>query len=283
MKASEMFKKSPWIKAIIYGDSGSGKTTWAAKSPRPFYILTEPQGLPSVAKAAPEAELYPCTSYQAFVKVMNAVRSCEKIDGGIRIKVERDKGVEAFDVSTIVIDSLTDLHDRMTQFFNVGTDDTGWFKVSNELREVMQALRSAPVNVVCLCLSTSKDDDKGVRKVMPDLFGKASAKIGQYFSAIGYAHKMKQGEARAYAISWDIPSASYITKRLPGSDHLPSTTLSPVGRRGATLGAIVSAWLGPDAAAKEEGDEDEAKFLLDTEEGNIGFDEPAKAKTRKPK
>ena len=241
MKASELFKRSPWIKALVYGKPGTGKTTWAAKSPNPLYILTEPHGIPVVCMAAPDAEIDGCPSWPAFQAAMKRVAEGRKTEQGI--VVVNKEGNEVL-VTTIIIDSLTDLHDRMAQYYNVSTSEGGWMRVASEMRDLMQFLRTLPVNIVCLCLAQIKDDDKSVRVTIPDLFGKAATSVGQYFNAIGYAHKSKVGDEPAYGIAWDVSSSAFVTKRLPGSDAtVPAVTVSPVGKRGATLGAIAAAWL----------------------------------------
>jgi len=54
-KASDTFQRRPVLKVAILGASGAGKTEWAARSPRPLILLTEPQGLASITNANPDA------------------------------------------------------------------------------------------------------------------------------------------------------------------------------------------------------------------------------------
>lgn len=42
-------------KFLIFGKTGTGKTTWAAKAPKPLFMLAENQGAASIASSNPDA------------------------------------------------------------------------------------------------------------------------------------------------------------------------------------------------------------------------------------
>ena len=108
-RAQESYKRQPHLKIAIVGASGAGKTEWAARSPRPLIVLTEPQGLASIQTANPQAIVVVVESWEDFRKVFDAVKLAQptEIDGqpASRVTIEG----ETFNFQTLVVDSFTDL------------------------------------------------------------------------------------------------------------------------------------------------------------------------------
>jgi hypothetical protein len=239
MKASDLFSANPWLQLLIYGDSGSGKTTFGARCPAPLIMMTEQQALPSIAVANPNASVVPVSDYLSFGKVIKAINrgKTESLNGQPAMSINING--EAIVFQTLVIDSLTDLHTMISEFFKVDEEDKfilkRWGQTQKEFHRLMGILRSLPINLVCLCLVESTGGDNKIqRRTVPALYGKAPEKVGQYFSGVGYSKK----SAMVYKVLWNLGD-SYVTKRPPTTRGFPDSTSFPVDGPGLTLGSML--------------------------------------------
>ena len=67
-----------YIKCLIYGDSGAGKSFLAATSPKPLILLTEPNGQASIMHSNPNADLIHINSVQTLWEVLRDIRDNPK-------------------------------------------------------------------------------------------------------------------------------------------------------------------------------------------------------------
>lgn len=249
MKASELFAAEPWLKVLLYGPSGSGKTTWAATAPRPLVVLTERQGLASVVGANPDADVVLVESYEQFCSLVQAIvrghSTTIETETGQQRAYEFQHGDETFTVQTVVLDSLTDLHERARKAYDIGDGDVDWRSVQGDVQAFMDDLRSAPVNLVTIALAEDKMDDQGRRRVSPLLYGRTSYLVGQWHSATGYAVKRERDGAIEHGIAWQLGSG-FDSKPAPG---FPKFTVSAMSTTpgNVTLGSLVLASFGTGA------------------------------------
>lgn len=81
MKASIAVSEQQVLKVLIYGDSGTGKTTWGALCPEPMILLTEPQGRQAIAAANPEAEIVFVRDYEHFYALLGEIQHARFVAG----------------------------------------------------------------------------------------------------------------------------------------------------------------------------------------------------------
>lgn len=251
-RAKDTLRDNPWIKAFIYGENGTGKTTWAARSPRPLIVLTEPQGQASIENANPEALVVTIKTYAAFKEVWQAVVQGVpvKLDNGqpaLRITL----GGETAEIQTIVLDSFTDLQRMMKNALegaegdtsaSVDLDDdsrgempkTGWGRLVSVCEVILREQRSLSLNVIFLALAKEEIDDSNRRTVRPSLYGQLATQVGQYFNAQGYLAKVLRGHDVQYRLCFVMPN-THTTKPAPGYPNNLVVTQEPgVG----TLGSL---------------------------------------------
>lgn len=233
--ASELFKSSPFLKLSLYGGNGVGKTSIGARCPRPIIFLLEPQALPSIHAANPDAIGIVIDSWPKFMKwydIMKKGQSVELPDGQKALEI-RYEG-ETVLVQTLVIDSWTDLQRLLvlhtqrkdpsaTQLRNFSFDPLAdynqlqlqeWGRIIDISRLILEDQRSLRINTLFLSL----EDDvrtEGPRRILPSMYGSAlPSEFGQYFNAQGYMSKKVIGGEVARVIDWDLPSM-YQTKKAP--------------------------------------------------------------------
>lgn len=263
-RAGKTFAQSPIIRVLVYGMTGSGKTTWGAMCPNPLIVMTEPNAEPTIANVNPMAWPWPCTSWRAFQAAIDKLSTCQKADPtGLIIATEEGESV----VSTLVIDSLTDLHVKCARENSKG-EDVNWTRVAVQWQSTMNKIRNLPINVVGICLAKTSEDDNGRRSVKPKLFGQEADQVGQYFNGVCLAYQ--QGPGHRLDFHWG--SSRVPTKRLPGSRGTVPDQIwfDPLVPGAGTLGSLLLA-LYPDAnLVTAEGDSaDMLTWSPDDEEENL--------------
>lgn len=191
IKASERLKsltETPlYVKALIYGNSGAGKTWLACTAKNPLLILSEwAVARPTLAKLHIDFGIDPDTIY---------VNSLADFDDAYDYAA-----AHAADYSTIVVDGLTDLNDRaMDEILVENTrlaalndrvhvadrlEIGDWGQVANRTLKMARKFRDLPCDVVMTALSM---DVKQEMFTIPMLVPKTVQKrIAAYFNFVGF-------------------------------------------------------------------------------------------------
>ena len=218
-----------FMKILLYGESGSGKTHTACTAPKPCIILTEPNGLPTIRAA---------NNPDAFVIMANSVNGGlgkirQVIDAAKDGSLAKETGCE-----TIVIDSLYAiqcmikskmLRDKASKQGAASVDDVEfgfkeWSILTDRMRRFADELRDLPFNVVAITHATITDNETtGKRYKGPSFQGKAfQAEIASFFSLVGLQFRdIASGENGETLIRHRVMFAgpeSVTCKRLPGID-----------------------------------------------------------------
>lgn len=165
-----------WLKVLIYGKPGVGKTSFGITAPKPLYIQAE-GGLLSVAEFEPE---------YIEVKTMAELNAAyELLEGGDH------------EYETVIIDSLTEIQStvmkRITGDKAPRLEDWGVF--SPEMARILRNFRDLPMHVVFLCLEDN--DGKDEPYYIPQLYGKLGERacgFMDFVGRMGFYKVKKEGE-----------------------------------------------------------------------------------------
>ena len=178
-----------FIKGLIIGDSGAGKSYLVATAPKPLVLLTEPNGAMSIQASNPDALIIHINDLKHMREVLSAIR---------------DNKINA-DFSPIVIDSLTDLQrwvaneillepDKRNQ--NKSTETLSmndWGKLLKRFTELICKIRDLPYHLICTALvDVTVEEETGTRHIHPMFAGKAKMTISQYFNGVGFLYRTGQ-------------------------------------------------------------------------------------------
>ena len=215
------------VKALLYGDSGAGKTTAGATAPKPCYLLTEANGLPSIRQANPDAVVVQASDMDTVRQFFKAA-----MDGTLA----KETGCQ-----TIVLDSLTELQrmlrdeivaSRKGQVGGEAFSLADWGTLTDRMRKLVRTVRDLPFHVVCIALASSENDEAtGQRYVQPSFDGrKLPNEIAGYFSVVGYVYRERQkGEDGTVTVAHRVLLAgppTLLTKSLPGLDPVEQPNIS---------------------------------------------------------
>lgn len=278
IKASEAFDAMPIIKLLVYGDSGTAKTSFAAQSPAPFIICTERQAVPAINRVAPDAIIELVTAWHVNDKADGiGLRQLVEVIKRGRVLKNKKTGQQGwtfklegkqYGFQTLVVDSISDIRDMLAEHYaaanGVCTRD-GWGKVQANMRALLRDLRSLQCNLVVIALAkeVARGEDDPPR-VLPDLAGQLALTAGQYFSGVVYTQKQKRGNKTVYSLNWDM-GEQYITKIPPHpvDVDMPGQMLRDINEPGcSTLGSILMRLYPDRAVASLEHDSADKVFWM---------------------
>ena len=204
-------------KIMVYGESGTGKTRFAATFPKPIFIDID-HGMSSVTKKVDKFTI------------------SEGADGLAQLRgvVEYLRGT-AHGYETVVVDTLNEMQ-RVIMNFTIeefthikrsygnlpGMSDYGY--MLNQFMSLTREIIALPMRVVLLAQTNSQQFDTDI--LMPQLVGKNSARdLSRKMDVIGYIFKTESETSEGLVPSLTFDSIQHVTK--DRSDKLPSLLDDP--------------------------------------------------------
>lgn len=180
-----------FIKAVIYGASGSGKTTFAVTAPKPIFASSE-KGLMSIRQHKP-----------AYAEI-NSLKDLQDMLAYLQTPWH---GYE-----TVIIDSITEINDIIKSEIekrnkrNMQLAD--WGELSKQIKVIFRGFRDLPMHVIFIAQETTEKDEDKITKILPSLNGKAATEIAYYMDTVAYAYIDKAGVRKVIT----APHNLYLTK-----------------------------------------------------------------------
>lgn len=148
-----------YLKALIMGESGAGKTFLSVTAPNPVIMLTERNGMQSVKQSNPDALVAYCSTANECRDFLLAAMNGDLPDH----------------VETIVIDGITEVQQIMIDdiLASKGGGDRkmslpDWGVLSDRMRRFLRCLRDLPYHVVATSLVNHElNDATGEMRVFP--------------------------------------------------------------------------------------------------------------------
>lgn len=212
MKLSEM-KSTKYTKVIVFGDSGTGKTCFAAGFPGPIEVCDFDLKIGSAANFYAGNKLLDDINVESY-----PYDSKDYGGAGFRFNNDIDKLKAAFlkgerPCETLVLDSFTTMSERLMEHFlkenpNVprvkikgpivpSQQDYGYYL--NFIKKFLSELVSLPCNLVMTAhIEIKKDDKTGALLRLPMASGKISSLLPIYFEEVYMSYVEGEGDKRRY-------------------------------------------------------------------------------------
>jgi len=158
-----------FIKALIFGKPGTGKTTFASTAPKPLFLSAE-AGLLSIADKNPDAVV---------------IRSLKDLqDAHDYLKTQKH------DYQTIIIDSITEINEiikaEIEKKNNRAIRRDDWGEVSTKIKRVIRDFRDLPMHCIFLAQENVEKDEDTIVRIYPSLNGKSATEIAAACDVVGY-------------------------------------------------------------------------------------------------
>ena len=185
-RISPVENKSKYLKILIYGMPGVGKTVFTATAPKPLIIDVE-NGAHSIKNHADLVDEAEALEFKSIFQVETLIKYLG----------DRAEPLEKFE--TIVVDSFSELQKRdldeivkaeatkdssRNKYLPIGPD----YNVNTEhMRQIASALRDLDRHIIVTChVKEEKDDATGRLLVRPNLTPKLAGTLAGIFDVVGY-------------------------------------------------------------------------------------------------
>lgn len=179
-----------FLKALVYGGSGTGKTNFGVSAPKPIILLSEQQAVPHIRAAAlrlgrPNPPVLVMESLDDYRCALTALRGDKAKPFVVRDLDGKEVMTLAEWPETAVLDSVTDACELVSQEIRTqsppktGKDglpvdsERYWNVLADRAQKLIRAFRDLPMNVLFLCLLderiTEDEDGKKSKWVGPQL------------------------------------------------------------------------------------------------------------------
>jgi len=198
-----------YLKMLIYGDSGSGKTHFSSGKGKGVLILSlETQGRATVRSANPEATIFPCSNIEQL-----------RVFIGMVMTKGPDSPLKKAGIHTIVVDSMTELQQvlmegilkekRNPEIQDKKKDDkkdaakgpapeftrNDWGVLAVKQRSFMRVIRDCDYTVILIALCEPVvEENTGIRRLYPKLQGSFQQALPAFVNIVGYIFKGAKGE-----------------------------------------------------------------------------------------
>lgn len=188
-------------RVLIYGPTGSGKTTLAATAPDPFFIDTDKGGLSLKNTEIP------------FVPINHGERAFEIIQDILDRVAKAEDPFDKMTPKTLVFDSFTSLADQLL-FESMKFPSPGQAKkdplkekpqydhylaVKNRLHDIVLRCKDLELNIIAICgEKLEKDEERGTFVGKPNIVGSYRDLIGYDFDEMYFMEVRGQGKKQSY-------------------------------------------------------------------------------------
>jgi len=206
-------KRTPFLKALFYGNYGVGKTTLAASAlnvvPMNNVIMVNAEKGDLAVNEEKNLDAITVSDFKTLGQINEYLRQhCVARDAGnterLRQMESKLRGVEPEEIKTpreyrtVILDSLSELEAYcFNQLLGI-TDNTRldeetqsaeWaeYKKNNiMIQRVVRAFRDLPMNVIFICGEKYNQDEMKRYKYVPDLTGQLAKKVQGFMDMVGY-------------------------------------------------------------------------------------------------
>lgn len=224
-----------YMRALVYGPMGSGKTRFALTWPNPF-VLDIDHGLLTGRKLhVPSKRLFPPKDrkdrQRVFQSVMDVLTDARDRSGPFA-----DGGPLA-DRETIVLDGYTALADALMKELLIGDgkdftkekpEYDHWNALSARLDNITQLSAMVPFNFVATCGNKlDKDEYTGGWVGLPDIIGGFRNDIGYRFDEVYYFEPRRGRSSEGGDLVYEAHTAKYRIFDAKSRLGLPTTIVDP--------------------------------------------------------
>lgn len=178
--------RSQYLNIMIYGDSGTGKTTLAgsadfAPAMRPVLIVDIEGGTESLRRSYPDVDVVRVTTWDEMQTLYNTLY--EGGHGYNTVVLDSLTEIQKFSMTQIMKDLIRDHDDRDPDIPSMRE----WGKNIEQIRRFVRGFRDLPMNTIFTALvRVDKNSRTGKETMMPMLSGKLASEVAAFLDVVGY-------------------------------------------------------------------------------------------------
>jgi len=243
-----------YLKMLIYGDYGAGKTTLAATAldvpeMNDLLFINAESGDLSLPKGMDKVDV---KDYATLARVFEFLRAHTRYRdaGDIKRMTDLEARLRGEPVSepkvyhTVIVDSLTEVQTYlMYQLLNLDIDNWAldvtpespeykeWGQSSEMIQLLVRTFRDLPMHVIFVCSAQEVSDDRNRLLKRPNLPGKLAGKVQGFLDVVGYLDTAPDKDGNVIRRLWMQPGtrlfqAKHRFRNHPDLKYIDNPTLS---------------------------------------------------------
>jgi AAA domain len=188
------------VKAVIYGESGAGKTTLASTIGKGCLVVSAEAGLLTLRDAGIDyVDISIDDAGNPITDPSLRLQRLSDVFKWLHAGCPDDKNKPTFAYTSIFVDGLTEIGELMVEVLNKQFPDRKdsfpmWGEYSKRMRSIVKSFRDLPYNVFMTCVAESDVDENKRRFMGFQLSGSISKKLPQYFDEVFYLYVDGEGK-----------------------------------------------------------------------------------------
>jgi len=198
-----------YVKAIVSGFSGAGKTRSLGTLPAGTLIISSEGGLmPLMGRDIGFIDISVGADGKTLTDPAARIARLSEAFKWLHAGCPDAKGKATNAYRTVCLDSLTEISELLVAKLNKDFPDRKdsfpmWGEYGKVMRSIIKNFRDLPYNVFMTVLAEPDKDDTGKRFIGLDVAGSISRKLGQYFDLVLYVHVDAEGNRSLITRSTD--------------------------------------------------------------------------------
>jgi len=172
--------KTHYIKCMIYGSSGVGKTVFACSAPDVIVASAE-DGLLSASSMLNKEIPY---------------MRIQSLDNLRELLGHLKKGKHNY--KTLVIDSITEINEIIKEDIEEKSNKqmtlADWWYLQKTIKKILRSFKDLPMHVIIIAQEKIERDEEKVAKIVPLLNGRSATEIAYMMDIVWYAYIDKNGD-----------------------------------------------------------------------------------------
>lgn len=187
LKVIPVQQRAPFINLLVYGDSGTGKTTLAGSADecpelRPAVVIDFEGGTESLVTVYPNVETVRVSTWPEMQKVYDELR-LSKTHGFSTVILDSLTEIQKFNMYTI----MEDLMEKRPDLDPDVPSMREWGKNLEQMRKFVRAFRDLPMNTIFTALKKEDKNEKtGMVTTLPSLSGKLAGEVAAFLDIVAY-------------------------------------------------------------------------------------------------
>ncbi len=220
-------KDYSFVKGLLVGKSGSGKTTCCSKAPMPFFVEPSTQAYNTIRATNELANVWLVDSNDDFEDLIYSLSNYESIRinelPAIKFTLRQDpaRGKEVYGeitCQTVILDDLEVFQSIMIEHISKGGQMQlqNWMTLQDKMMKLLRTVKDLPCNVIAVAKPEPSTDGDSIVYDLSLAGKKFCSSLPGLFNVMGYSYKKDLGAEGGieYVVGFSLPE-KYPTKGHP--------------------------------------------------------------------
>jgi len=214
LNIEKLAEREQYVNALVYGESGVGKTTWASTAPRPILWLESEGGTSSIGDKT-DIDVAKVTGLETYREALLLLQGKHEYETVVLDSFTETAAAILKEIMRAAV-ALDASRDEFSPLFSE------WGRLTGVMREIARGFRDLPMHTVITALQREDTDElTGRVKVRPRLSPALADELPGYMDVVGYMYaKGDIVDTKALAKGEEAPEVERVMLLRPTVKHV---------------------------------------------------------------